>query len=75
MTPFTEEESQWIVEYWLSEESRGQRIYAAVLLDPAAFASIPAQVASQEATAAALTYRLFDQTDDAEAWLLQRFRS
>ena len=72
MTPYTPEESQWIVDYWLTAEQRGSAtIYGAVLLSEDAFAQLPASQVMTEAKASALTYRLFDSEVAAQEWLRQ----
>jgi hypothetical protein len=70
MAPFTPEESQWIVEYWL--DTRHQRtggIYGAVLLAHDVFARLSMNQVMHEAQAAAMTYRLFEDEAEAAAWL------
>ncbi|GAB3243577.1 hypothetical protein GCM10027346_40440 [Hymenobacter seoulensis] len=71
MEPFTDEEGQWIVEYWLSESNQNWPVYGAVLVAPEALASLPEALRSQPAHAGALTYRLFDDEQAAATWLLQ----
>ncbi|KUG08574.1 hypothetical protein [Solirubrum puertoriconensis] len=72
MSPFTEEESQWIVGYWLSQEQQNGNIYGAVLLPNDVFARLSVNNMMHEAKAAALTYRMFDSETDAVAWLRQQ---
>jgi hypothetical protein len=72
MSPFTEEETTWVTTYWLDQN--GQRpggIYAALLLANDVFARLSATPLRQEAKAAALTYRLFEDEAAAAAWLVQ----
>lgn len=72
MTPYTPEESQWIVDYWLTAEQRGSTtIYGAVLLPQDAFARLSVSQVMTEAQAAALTYRQFDSEAAAHEWLRQ----
>ena len=71
MAPFTPQESQWIVDYWLSAEQRGSAVYGAVLLPNDVFARLSVSQVMTEAKAAALTYRLFDSEDTAREWLRQ----
>jgi hypothetical protein len=72
MSPFTPEESQWILEYWLDPANqRAQGVYAAVLLAEDVFARLAASQLMQDAKAAALTYHLFDNEPAAAAWLRQ----
>ncbi len=66
--PFSEQESTWIVDYWLDRPA-GQQIMAAVVLNPEDFAQVPAGLRDQEATAASLTYRFFEEVEQAEVWL------
>ncbi|AIZ63968.1 hypothetical protein PK28_10215 [Hymenobacter sp. DG25B] len=71
MSPYTPEESQWIVEYWLAHQNQGQAVYGAVILPEDEFARLSVNQVMQEAQAAALTYRLFDNEAAAVAWLKQ----
>lgn len=72
MSPFTPEESQWIVDYWLTAEQRGTyTIYGAVLLPQDVFARLSVSQIMTEARAAALTYRMFDSEETAQEWLRQ----
>ena len=71
LLPFSEEESAWIVQYWLSQQQQGRPIYAAVLLLPDVLASFPPAQQRQEAQAGVLTYRLFDDEAAAHSWLAQ----
>jgi hypothetical protein len=72
MAPFTPEESQWITEYWLSAaQLHREAVYGAVLLPHDVFARLAVSQLMHEAKASALTYRLFEEHADAEAWLLQ----
>ena len=70
MAPFTEEESTWIVNYWLAEARQGPKgLFGALLLAPDLFASLPLPQVTHEARAGALTYRLFDTEEKAARWL------
>ncbi|MVN78105.1 hypothetical protein GO988_17385 [Hymenobacter sp. HMF4947] len=72
MAPFTEEETTWIMTYWLDHNrQRPGGIYAAVLLANDVFARLSATQLRHEAKAAALTYRLFEEEVEATAWLAQ----
>ena len=72
MDPFTEEESTWIVDYWLdASRQRPGGLYGALILANDAFAQVPKDQVMHEAKAAALTYRVFDSEDNAAAWLRQ----
>ncbi|MBO2008796.1 hypothetical protein [Hymenobacter negativus] len=72
MTPFTEEESKWILEYWLDPANQQPRgLYAAVLLAEDVFARLATTQLINDAKAAALTYHLFDNEIAAAAWLQQ----
>ncbi|WP_400192680.1 hypothetical protein [Hymenobacter sp. B81] len=71
LSPFTEEESKWIVEYWLSPETQGREVYGAVLVPHDVFARLSVNNLLHEAKAAALTYRLFEHEPDAVEWLLR----
>lgn len=72
MASFTEEESAWIVEYWLDSSRHGpDGIYGAVLLAHDVFARLSNAQVMHDAKTAALTYRMFDTEDAAIAWLKQ----
>jgi hypothetical protein len=72
MASFTEEETTWVSTYWLDHNrQRPGGIYAAVLLANDVFARLSATQLRQEAKAAALTYRLFEEEAVAAAWLVQ----
>ncbi|WP_345233019.1 hypothetical protein [Hymenobacter saemangeumensis] len=71
MEAFTEEETTWIVNYWLQAAQRGENIYGAVLLPTDAYAQLSASQVMEEAQAAALTYRVFDDEEAAQQWLKQ----
>ena len=70
MSPFTEEENAWIIEYWLTvTRQRPGGIYAAVLLANDVFARLAANQLRHENRESALTYRLFEHELEAAAWL------
>lgn len=72
MASFSEEESAWIVDYWLTrKEDEIHTLYGAVLLPHDVFARLSVSQIMQEAKAAAMTYRLFQNSEEAEAWLRQ----
>jgi hypothetical protein len=72
MSPLTAEEGEWIVEYWLDTSRHSQEgIYGAVILANDVFARLAMSQVVNEMKAAALTYRMFDNEAQAEAWLLQ----
>jgi hypothetical protein len=72
MAPFTPEESQWIVDFWLTAEQRGtSTIYGAVLLPHDVFARLSVSQVMNDTRAAALIYRLFDSEEAAQEWLRQ----
>ncbi|GAA4509493.1 hypothetical protein GCM10023172_43070 [Hymenobacter ginsengisoli] len=72
MTPFTPEESAWIVDYWLDRaRQRPGGIYGAVILANDVFARLSMTQVMTDAKAAALTYRLFDSEEKAVEWLKQ----
>lgn len=72
MEPFTPTEASWVTDCWLSmPRARMQDFYGAVLLPAEVLARIPAAEATGEATANALTYRLFAEEAEAAAWLRQ----
>lgn len=74
MDPSTPEESAWILDFWLTPTpDRMEGLRGAVLLPRDAFASLSVSQMMHEAQAAALTYRMFDEHEqaEAEAWLRQ----
>ncbi|TDN40233.1 hypothetical protein E4631_18240 [Hymenobacter sp. UV11] len=72
MSPFTEQESAWIVDYWLDvTRQRPGGLYAAVLLAEDVFARLAATQLRLENKQAALTYHLFEDQAEAAAWLVQ----
>jgi hypothetical protein len=72
MSPFTEEESTWIVNHWLdSSVERPGGLYGAIILADDVFARLSMNQVMHESKAAALTYRLFDSEEKAVAWLKQ----
>ncbi|MBD2770054.1 hypothetical protein IC235_19370 [Hymenobacter sp. BT664] len=72
MAPFTDEESAWIVDYWLDSSRQGPNgLYGAVLLAHDVFARLSNAQVMHEAKASALTYRVFDTEEAAVAWLKQ----
>ena len=72
MSPFTEQENAWIVDYWLDvTRQRPGGLYAAVLLAEDVFARLAATQLRFENKQAALTYRLFENEAEAAAWLRQ----
>ncbi|GAA4508388.1 hypothetical protein GCM10023172_40400 [Hymenobacter ginsengisoli] len=66
MQPYSPEESDWIRDHWLT---RGTTFHGAVLLPHDVFARLTSSQLVLEAKAASLSYRLFDDQADAEAWL------
>lgn len=68
MSPFTEEEQKWIVEYWLAH-AHETGLYGAVLVPHDVFARLSVSQVMTEARAAALTYRMFDDEATAKSWL------
>ena len=70
MTPFTEEEGRWIVDYWLDQnQQRPDKVWGAVLLPHDAYAALSVNQLMEDAQAAALTYRIFEDEAEAVAWL------
>lgn len=70
MAPFTEEESAWIVDYWLdASRQRPGGLRGAILLADDAFARLSMDQVMHEAKASVLSYRFFDAEDKAVAWL------
>ncbi|UOG72858.1 hypothetical protein MTX78_12040 [Hymenobacter tibetensis] len=71
MNLFTPEESQWIVNYWLTRSNQGSDVYGAVILPHDVFARLSVSQVVSEAKAAAMTYRMFDSEEMAQEWLMQ----
>lgn len=72
MAPFTEQESKWIVEFWLAGPQQQQgKLYGAILLAHDVFARLSMSQVMHEAQASSLTYRLFEDEAPAVAWLRQ----
>lgn len=72
MVPYTDDESAWIVNYWLdASRQRPGGLYGAVIVANDVFARLSMDQVMHEARASALTYRLFDSEDKAVAWLRQ----
>jgi hypothetical protein len=71
MSPYTDEERAWIVDYWLSQANQGASVYGAVLVPQDVFARLAASNLLHDARAAALTYRTFDDEAAALTWLRQ----
>jgi hypothetical protein len=72
MSPFTEQESAYILEHWLAHELRSPgAIYAAVIVANDVFARLVASQVQHEAKASILTYRLFEHEAAAATWLRQ----
>jgi hypothetical protein len=71
MTPYTQAESQWIVDYWLSYDNQGQKVYGAVMMMPEAWGQLPDNYRLEEAQAGAMTFRLFADEGAALDWLRQ----
>jgi hypothetical protein len=69
MTPYTDEERAWIIENWLHRDGD---MYGAVLVPNDVFARLSVSQVMTEAKTEALTYRMFDNQDAAEAWLRQQ---
>lgn len=72
MAPFNDTERSWITEYWLDRKDKeAHPLYGAVLLPDDVFARLSVSQIMQEARAASMTYRLFQDLEEAEAWLRQ----
>jgi len=72
MAPFSEEESKWIVEFWLDgSQQRNGGLHGAILLAQDVFARLSMSQVMHEARASSLTYRLFEDEGQAGAWLRQ----
>jgi hypothetical protein len=70
MSLFTPEETQWVTEHWLSTaQRRTSMLYGAVLLPHDVFARLSVSQVMNEAKAAAMTYRLFEEDEAAQQWL------
>lgn len=71
LAPFTDEETAYIMDYWLTRPA-ARPIWAAVILPNDVFARLSVSQIASEATAATMTYRLFSDGKAAEDWLLGR---
>ena len=72
MTPFTPEQSAWLVEYWHAYTTRHPgRLYAAVVLAKDVFARLAVSQLRQELSTVDLTYRQFADLPAAQAWLAE----
>lgn len=70
MSPFTEEEIVWIRTSWLGKYSqRPGGLYGAIILAHDVYARLAMSQVMHESQASALTYRLFENEEDAGAWL------
>jgi hypothetical protein len=70
MAPFSEEESKWIVEFWLTSPQQQQgKLYGAILVAHDVFARLSMNQVMHEAQASSLTYRLFEEEVQAHNWL------
>ncbi|UOQ96255.1 hypothetical protein MUN81_13460 [Hymenobacter sp. 5317J-9] len=72
MSPFTDEERNWIREYWLaSSQTDGYELYGAVIIPADVFARLSLNLVMNDSQQSALTYRLFDAEPEAVEWLQQ----
>ena len=72
MVPFTEEESVWVVQYWLDyTRQRAGSHYAAVILAHDVFARLSAMQLRTNIKEAGFTYCLFEEELAAATWLRQ----
>ena len=73
LAPFTDEERTWIREQWLTVSHALQReMVAAVLLPNDVFARLTLSTLMQGAREGALVYRMFNDAQEAAAWLRQQ---
>lgn len=73
MTPFSPEESEWILGYWLTRQTEGGATIAGAGLLPAElFAQLPPAQTQQDSALPGLIFRMFDDEAAAAAWLQQR---
>jgi hypothetical protein len=72
MTPFTNEESAWVQNYWLDPANQPPGgLFAAAVLANDVFARLATGLMRQEVQSPVLTYRVFDNEVSAVAWLHQ----
>jgi hypothetical protein len=72
ISPFTEEERQWIQEYWLARhESADHALYGAVIIPSDVFARLSVNLVLNDSQHAALTFRMFEEETEAVLWLTQ----
>jgi hypothetical protein len=73
MAPFTDEERDWIREFWLARsEDEGYELFGAILIPADVFAQLSLNLVMNDSQQSALTYRLFDNEPEAVAWLQQQ---
>ncbi|WP_157781131.1 hypothetical protein [Hymenobacter sedentarius] len=72
MAPSMEAECTWIGKFWLaSSQSDGYELYGAVVIPSDVFARPSVNLVMNDSQHSALTYRLFEGEEEAEAWLRQ----
>ena len=72
MSPFTDEERNWIREYWLTRsEIIGHRLYGAVVVPSDVFARLSVNLVMNDSQHSAPTFRLFEDEAEAVLWLTQ----
>ena len=71
LSAFTDEETAYILEYWLTRPE-AKPIWAAVILPNDVFARLSVSQVVSETKAAAMTYRLFSNAEEAEQWLAKQ---
>ena len=70
MAPFTDEERNWIREFWLARsENEGYELFGAILVPADVFAQLSLNIIMQDSQQSALTYRMFDNEPEAVVWL------
>ncbi len=72
MSPRTEAETAWIRTNWLtSDRQRPGTTYAAIILSHDVFARLSINQSMQEASESSVTYRVFENEEQAVTWLKQ----
>ncbi|MFD2717677.1 hypothetical protein ACFST9_03050 [Hymenobacter monticola] len=73
MAPFTDEERNWIREFWLARsEDEGYELFGAILIPADVFAQLSLNMVMNDSQQSALTYRMFANEAEAVEWLQQQ---
>ncbi|GAB3334176.1 hypothetical protein GCM10027511_42890 [Hymenobacter humi] len=72
LSPFTDEERNWIREFWLARsESIGQALFGAVVIPSDVFARLSLNLVMNDSQHEAFTFRMFEDEAEAVLWLTQ----